>query len=270
LFSWIPSLGKPRSIGRKSASDEEGPHPKAPNEDGVTRLSRRSRGRGRVAAAIATPDSRVLAFGLAIGLFVGCSGSDSGSGYAEARQAYEQSATKRTDEVAGPIAAAYAERLTSGSTDDAFFRQFEGAISGLTESLCSQIKDLRGKAGSGNTKAQRLDDLRVTSEDLVQDGFVRAVLGRILSAPPEQREQLLTTVGVKASGTDSSELQGTAALKDVGLLDAQGQLAIPQRGTDQHVRYERWLFTQTPGFAGITSKLMGEAKAQIERCSSSD
>jgi hypothetical protein len=214
-------------------------------------------------------DTGVLAFGLAVVLFAGCSGTESGSGYAEARQAYQQSATKRTDDVAGPIAVAYVERLASGPSDEAFFKQFDGQLLLLTDSLCADIEDLRGKAGSGKAKTARLDELRVASEDLVRDRFVTALLGRILSASPEQREELLNTVGVKATATDGAEIPGSAALKEVNLLDSQGQIAIPARGTNEYVRYERWLSSQARGFGGINSKLMGDTREEIERCASS-
>jgi hypothetical protein len=210
-----------------------------------------------------------LVYGLVLILFVACSGSNSGSDYAEAKQAYEESLGTRTDAVAGSIAAVYVERLASQPAGADFFKQFEEPIAGLTDFLCDQIKDLRAKAGSGETKAKRLDDVRVGSEDLVQDRFVRALLGTILTAPPGQGEQLLNALGVNATGTDGTELHGTAALKQVGLFDSQGQVPIPKRGTDEHVRYERWLYGQGAAFGGTVSRLMGDARAEIERCSSS-
>ena len=214
-----------------------------------------------------------LAYAL-IPLLAACSGNSGGgasdSGYNEALRAYEESVAQRTAEVAGAIAAAYLEELSSGVSDaDAIAKRFQNEITGLSGSLCDQIKALGGKAGSGDTKTRRLDEARVTSEELVRDGFVRALLEKILAASPEQREQLLLTLGVKASGASAAEVQGTAALQEVGLFDGQNQISIPQRGTDQYVRYERWLSSQAPGFAGITSKLMGNAKAEIDRCSSS-
>ena len=203
-------------------------------------------------------------------LAAACSGGSSDSEYAEALKAYEESAVRRTDGVAGPIAAAYIERLSSSpSVEDSFLNKFDGDITGLTDFLCDQIKGLSGKAGSGKRKDERLDDVRVSSEDLVKDGFVRAVLGRVMTAPAQQREQLLAALGVKGTASDGAELQGIPALQNVGVLDGQNQVATPELRTDQHVRYERWLHGDAAGFGGIISKLMGDARAEIDRCASS-
>lgn len=217
------------------------------------------------------PSRSLLVYALLPFLLTTCSGDSGGggdSGYNEALETYKGSAAKRTAEVAEAIAAAYVEQLAVGPPDDAFFKQFEGKVSELAEYLCSQIKDLQGKAGSGDAKAGRLDELRVASEDIVRDGFVGALIGKVLATPQEQREQLLSTLGVKAVGSDGAELQGTAALNATGLLNNQGQIAIPNQGTDQYTRYERWLTEQARGFAGINSKLMGNARTEIDRCSS--
>jgi hypothetical protein len=212
---------------------------------------------------------RGLTYALIFLLGAGCSGGSSDSEYKEALKAYEESAVNRTDEVAGTIAAAYVEQLASSpSVDDSFLNKFDGDITGLTDFLCDQIKGLRAKAGSGKRKDERLDDVRVSSEDLVKDGFARALLGRVVAAPAEQRDQLLDALGVKDTASDGAELRGTAALQSVGLLDGQNRVAIPELRTDQHVRYERWLHEDAAGFGGITSRLMGNARAEIDRCSS--
>lgn len=198
-----------------------------------------------------------------------CSGGGDSSGYAEELKAFQLSAAARADAVAGPIAAAYVEGLAPERSDDDFLEKVQGEVTGLTRFLCDQIKALGAKAGSGDTKVKRLDDLRVTSEEMVRDGFARALLEKLLAAPAEWREQLLDALGVRATGNDGGELRGTAALQNAGVIDAQGHVAVPARGTDHYTRYERWLSAEAPGLAGTLSKLQGDVRAELDRCSSS-
>ena len=59
--------------------------------------------------------------------------------------------------------AAYVElRASGGSLDDSFARRFRNEISTFTASLCDQIKALGEKAGSGDTRSSRLDDVPVS------------------------------------------------------------------------------------------------------------
>lgn len=67
------------------------------------------------------------------------------------------------------------------------------------------------------------------SERIIRDGVIAALLNRALAAPPEQRDQLLELLHVKAIAPDGSELRGTAALQDAGLFDGQGNVRIPDR-----------------------------------------
>jgi hypothetical protein len=224
-------------------------------------------------APLNRPHLSRLAYALIPILLAACSGGSGGDGdssFTDAQRTYEESTARRTAEVAGTLTAASVEQLASGaSVNESFAKQFQGEISNFTIFLCDQIKALGNRAGSGDTKTKRLDNVRVASEELVRDGFARALLEKVLALPAEQRETLLDALGLKATSTDSAELPGTQALKNAGLLDAQGQIAIPQRGTDQYTRYERWLQEEAPGLAGTISILSGNARAEIDRCASS-
>lgn len=213
---------------------------------------------------------RMIQVALATFGIAACSGGNDGSGYGEARKTYEQEATARADTFAGPIAAAYVEKILSGVPAlDAVAAQSEDEVSGLNEFLCDRVEVLAKEAGSGDTKRSRLDDVRVATEEIVQDAVVGALLETALSAPAEQRDQLLDGLGVEGAAPDGTELRGTAALQDVGLLDGQGGLTIPERGTDEHIRYERWAFGEARSFSGIVSKLIGGTRTKIEQCTSS-
>ncbi|MGH9195991.1 MAG: hypothetical protein ACRD1T_09655 [Acidimicrobiia bacterium] len=207
---------------------------------------------------------------LAIFGIVGCSGDSGGSGFAEAQKTYEQEATERADTLAGLMADAYVEQISSGVSGlDTVAEQFEGQVSGLNEFLCDRVEVLAKDAGSGDTKASRLDDVRVATEEIVQDAVAGALLDKALSAPAEQRDQILDGLGVESAAPDGTALRGTAALQDVGLLDGQGRLTIPKRKTDEHIRYERWAFGEARSFGGTVGKLIAGTRTTIEQCISS-
>lgn len=213
---------------------------------------------------------RLIYVALAILGIVGCAGESGGSGFAEARQTYEQEASERADTLAGLMADAYVGQASSGVPSlNTVAEQFEGQVSGLNEFLCDRVEVLAKQAGSGDTRASRLDDVRVATEEIVQDAVAGALLEKALSAPAEQRDQLLDGLGVEGSAPDGTALRGTAALQDVGLLDGQGRLKIPERETDAHIRYERWAFGEARSFGGSVSKLIAGTRAKLEQCTSS-
>ena len=104
------------------------------------------------------------------------------------------------------------------------------------------------------------------AEAVVWDSMATAVLRRALSAPPDQRDQLLAGMGVQAMADDGTRLTGTAALRHAGLLDADGRFALPPLGTAEYERYKTWASNEAEAFASRVDTLAGPAQTEFTTC----
>jgi hypothetical protein len=207
-------------------------------------------------ASISNPLRGTLYF-LVLVLFVAnCSGSKGSSNdsndFNKALQTYEAEATQRASTLSESLATAYFDALQAGteSPSTAVLDQREKEISNEGEFLCQRLQPLANDAGSGKAKADRMTNASQDTERIVRDAMNAALVGRALSQPPERRDQDLDSMGVKAFGADGSELRGTAAVADAGILDSNGKLQIPERGSAGYTKYLDWLGTEAKGLAG--------------------
>lgn len=104
------------------------------------------------------------------------------------------------------------------------------------------------------------------AEAVVWDSMATALLNRAVAAPPDHRDQLLAELGVHAVASDGTRLTGTAALRDAGLLNADGHFTLPRLGTAEYGRYKTWLSHEAAGFASRVDVLVGPARAEFTTC----
>jgi hypothetical protein len=170
-------------------------------------------------------------------LLASCSGNGKQpNDFDKALQAYETDATQRVTTLSESLAPAYVTEAQSGNKDPttAVVDQHKDEIADLGEFLCQRLRSLAADAGSGKDKTERMSTAAGVSDRIVRDAMNAALINRALSQPAERRDELLDSMGVKAIGPDGSELRGTDALKDAGLLDSNGALRIPERSSAQY------------------------------------
>lgn len=202
--------------------------------------------------------STVIILALAILLLPACSGDGGGGGsvaddeFSTTLAAYEQAISDKAKTLADSLGAVYVDKIGAGEADPvpAVLDQLEGEVAEFNDFLCQRLQTLSNAAGSGDSKQKRMSEAGAVSEQIVRDAVIAALLNRALAAPPEQRDQLLDLLGVEAIGPDGSELKGTAALQDAGLMGAEDSVTIPERGSSKYTQYLDWFGHEARGLSG--------------------
>lgn len=200
-------------------------------------------------------------------LVAGCSSSSgSSTDFTKALQTYETEATQRASALAESLASAYVTEAQSGNPNPAttVTDRHKDQIADLGEFLCQRLESLAADAGSGDKKTERTSAAVEVTDRIVRDEMNTALISRALSQPAEVRDGLLNAMGVKAVGPDGSELRGTEALKDAGILDPSGALKIPERGSEQYTKYLDWFGSEARGLAGPA--LVRGAISKVDTC----
>ena len=197
----------------------------------------------------------------------GGSDSDSGGDFNQALREYESASTSQAEGFAETVATAHLQKLEAvgnGGSETAtqvlfqVMKDFENDGSSTGESLCQRLKPVIKDAGDGDREQERIDEARELSDDLVEDAMATALIKKALASPPENQDRLLGLLGIYARSSAGEDLVGLAALKEVGLVDEQGNFALPERGSEPHNSYTKWKVQVATGFQqtidGLTAK----------------
>lgn len=210
---------------------------------------------------------------LALGALAACSGGGGGGSggddFDTSLKAFQAAARTTAQTLGGTIGKPVADLVaTKGSTATEGFSEFESQIGSAVEDVCGELDALADDAEDGDKSETRLSSARSGAEDELRDSVLKGLLSAVLERGSDT-EAVLDALGVQAAASDGTVLKGTAALKQVALLDDAGKLAFPERGSDAYTRYERWGSGEGAGLFGIVSLLLGDEADRLADCGSS-
>ncbi len=151
---------------------------------------------------------------------------------------------------------------------------------GISRRLCDHLRSFKkqvGKGAAGGPIKRPYEAVEFAKKSAF-DSAIAGLLEHALAAGGPGTEARLNALKVEAfaPNAETTKLNGTAALTQAGLLNANGQLNLPlteylgSGPDDAYSKYRDWLIKESPGLLKPANNLTSGIDNDLDKCASQE